>query len=199
MIENHTLRLLFGKLDQALLNDTYARKGEYRLMVSQEETGTRIHSPARGFSASYGAQRLTILAIAFALASVGLLTASLVVALSNPDRATPVVIIASGVFVLMVSGLAWLTFHWARAAACEEVIIECDSESVRLKRLAPSAQEFSISLQSIKQVSVTDQFFVSLELLIVTHDFKIHRLLSGLQRQELQDAASIINTYRDQA
>lgn len=199
MIENHILRLLFGKLDQALLNDTYARTGEYRLAVSQEATGTRIHSPARGFSTSFGAQRLTVLAIACALAAVVLLAAALVVALSNQDQATPFVIAGVGAFVLMVAGLAWLAFRWARAAACEEVLIECDPESLRLKRLAPTPQELSIPLQSIKEVSVTDQFFVSLELLVITHDFKIHRLLSGLQRQELQDAASIINTYRDQA
>lgn len=199
MIENHTLRSLCRMLDQALLKDTYARTGEYRLTVSESETGSRIHSPARGFSSSFGAQRLTILAIAFALSSIALLAVLLVVAFSNPDKATPIIMTASGAFILMVSGLAWLTFHWARAAACEEVIIECDPNLVRVKRLAPKAREFVIPRQSIKEVSVTDQFFVSLELLVITHDFKIHRLLSGLQRRELQDVASIINTYLGRA
>ena len=196
MLEHHTLRWIFAKLDQSLLKSTYAQKEGYYLKIEQEGEVTRIQSGARGFSESFGARRLALLAAVFFLIAIFIPLMLAGVFAFERDMVTPLILASAGVVVLMIGTLAWLAFHWAKKAASEETLIECSPQSVRVRRLFPKGDDLVVPIDSIKEVSITDQFFVSLELLIITHEFKIHRVVSGLQHHELQDVASVIEHYR---
>jgi hypothetical protein len=189
------LRLFARRLDQGQRAKTLGEPDQSRLIVRQEGAAYRLSSSARGFSNSPGAQKLALLGAFMTLIAAGILATVAGVQLLYPDRAGWLVWLSATPVAGFIGFLGWVAIGWARAAAYETVEIDCDSHSIRLRRLAPAKADIEIPVADIKSVLVTDQLFVSLELLVVTRDSTVHRMMSGLSKRELDDAAAIISSF----
>jgi hypothetical protein len=196
MIDHIFLRWIFSKLDESLLRQTYARQGQNKLVIVQEGATAVISSPARGFAGSIGGQRLAFLAFASILVTVGIPITIAALFFLHPERFSWAVVVSVSVVTAITAIIAWVTLCWTRAATREAVTIHCQPDVLRVKRSSPAVTEIEIPVELIKDVMITDQFKVSLELLVITHEPKVHRLLSGLSRAELEEAASFINLFR---
>jgi len=196
MTEHIILRWIFLKLDESLLRKTHVRQGPNKLVIVQEGATAVISSPARGFAGSFGGRRLALLAFAFILVTVGIPIVIAAVFFLHPERFSWAVVVSVGVFTAITAMLGRVALCWTRAATSEAVTIHCQPDVLRVKRSAPAVTEIEIPVELIKDVMITDQFKVSLELLVVTHEPKVHRLLSGVSRAELEEVASFINLFR---
>jgi hypothetical protein len=183
------------RLDRDTLQATLHQPDQRRLSIRQEGEIFLITTQPGGFSPASGARRLALLSAVSALVAVGVLGTVVGVQIRQPERIGWLVWLCAGGFAAMAALSAWLIWGWARAAAYEAVEIQCDHRSLRLRRLAPTPAFIEIPTASIKSVLIAHQFSVSLTLLVLTHDQKVHRLMSGLSKSELDDAAGVLSTF----
>jgi hypothetical protein len=194
VIEQVILQWLAKELDQRLLRQAGNDSQRDRLEIAVREDVAFVRTRPGSFGTSVGALRLMLLGIIALMAAFFITVTVVWVTVTQPGGRQLGVLVVSFAFVALVVTVGVVALRWSVAAVRETAEISCSRTELRVRQTVNGrhARDFSVNMADVSEVMVVDQFFVLLELLVATKQKRLHRVLSGLRRDELERVAAMI-------